>query len=149
MLTLLAIFVSANTVALKFQSAKALFVFNVSSSMRLLFSVTGMKHYRAAPVPTEINFPRYNMKCSGGNVILCGIVHVFHYITRTCYIAEICITFRTVHSAWLFAEKMTFWDIHWCKMGCIVGWVNLYQKCEIKKYTVCGKLILPKKWKGI
>ena len=30
-----------------------------------------------------------------------------------------------------------------------VGWVNLYQKFEIEKYTVCGKLILPKKWKGI
>ena len=27
-----------------------------------------------------------------------------------------------------------------------VGWVNLYQKFEIEKYTVCGKLILPKKW---
>ena len=24
---------------------------------------------------------------------------------------------------------------------CIVGWVNLYQKFEIEKYTVCGKLI--------
>ena len=32
--------------------------------------------------------------------------------------------------------------------GCAVGWVNLYQKFEIEKYTVCGKLILPKKWKG-
>ena len=30
-----------------------------------------------------------------------------------------------------------------------LGWVNLYQKFEIKKYTVCGKLILPKKWKDI
>ena len=30
-----------------------------------------------------------------------------------------------------------------------VGWVNLYHKFEIEKYTVCGKLILPKKWKGI
>ena len=30
-----------------------------------------------------------------------------------------------------------------------VGWVNLYKKFEIEKYTVCGKLILPKKWKGI
>ena len=29
------------------------------------------------------------------------------------------------------------------------GWVNLYQKFEIQKYTVCGKFILPKKWKGI
>ena len=26
-----------------------------------------------------------------------------------------------------------------------IGWVNLYQKFEIEKYTVCGKLILPKK----
>ena len=32
---------------------------------------------------------------------------------------------------------------------CILGWVNLYQKFEIEKYTVCGKLILPKKWKDI
>ena len=27
----------------------------------------------------------------------------------------------------------------------ILGWVNLYKKFEIEKYTVCGKLILPKK----
>ena len=33
--------------------------------------------------------------------------------------------------------------------GYPVGWVNLYQKFEIEKYTVCGKLILPKKWKDI
>ena len=26
-----------------------------------------------------------------------------------------------------------------------VGWVNLYPKFEIEQYTVCGKLILPKK----
>ena len=31
----------------------------------------------------------------------------------------------------------------------ILSWVNLYQKFEIEKYTVGGKLILPKKWKGI
>ena len=30
-------------------------------------------------------------------------------------------------------------------MDCILGWVNLYKKFEIEKYTVCGKLILPKK----
>ena len=30
---------------------------------------------------------------------------------------------------------------------CTVGWVNLYQKFEIEKYTVCGKLILPKNGK--
>ena len=28
---------------------------------------------------------------------------------------------------------------------CGLGWVNLYQKFEIEKHTVCGKLILPKK----
>ena len=28
---------------------------------------------------------------------------------------------------------------------CTVGWVNLYQKFEIEKYTNCGKLILPQK----
>ena len=34
--------------------------------------------------------------------------------------------------------------VYWlCK--CTVGWVNLYQKFEIEKYTVCGKLILPQK----
>ena len=32
---------------------------------------------------------------------------------------------------------------------CTVGWVNLYTKFEIEKCTVGGKLILPKKWKGI
>ena len=28
---------------------------------------------------------------------------------------------------------------------CSLGWVNLYKKFEIEKYTVCGKLILPTK----
>ena len=32
---------------------------------------------------------------------------------------------------------------------CTLGWVNLYKKFEIEKCTVGGKLILPKKWKGI
>ena len=27
----------------------------------------------------------------------------------------------------------------------MLGWVNLYQKFEIEKYTVCSKLILPQK----
>ena len=30
-------------------------------------------------------------------------------------------------------------------MAYTVGWVNLYQKFKIEKYTVCGKLILPNK----
>ena len=28
-------------------------------------------------------------------------------------------------------------------------WFNLYQKFEIEKYTVCGKLILPTKMEGL
>ena len=28
---------------------------------------------------------------------------------------------------------------------CTLGWANLYQKFETEEYTVCGKLILPKK----
>ena len=32
--------------------------------------------------------------------------------------------------------------------SCTIGWVNLYHKFEIEKYTVCGKLILPKKRKA-
>ena len=38
-------------------------------------------------------------------------------------------------------SKGKFWVVEYY----IVGWVNLYQKFEIEKYTVCGKLILPKK----
>ena len=32
-----------------------------------------------------------------------------------------------------------------CTVHCTVGWVNLYNKFESEKYTVCGKLNLPKK----
>ena len=42
-------------------------------------------------VPKEIHFPRYNMKCSKK----AHIVSCLHYISY--YIAEIWITFRTVH----------------------------------------------------
>ena len=28
---------------------------------------------------------------------------------------------------------------------CTLSWVNLYQKLKMEKYTVCGKLFLPKK----
>ena len=31
------------------------------------------------------------------------------------------------------------------KYDCKLFWVNLYQKFEIEKYTVCSKLIFPKK----
>ena len=34
-------------------------------------------------------------------------------------------------------------------LACTLGWVNLYQKFEIEKYTVYGKLIFPKKWKDV
>ena len=39
--------------------------------------------------------------------------------------------------------------LKYVQLGCSLGWVNLYQKFEIEKYTVCGKLILPKQFKGI
>ena len=41
--------------------------------------------------PKEIDFPLYNIKCSGGNVILRGIFHVVEVLSTTfvCYIAEI------------------------------------------------------------
>ena len=47
-------------------------------------------------VPKVIDFPRYNMKCSGENVILRGIVHVVSgFPLHSCYIAEIWIAFLT------------------------------------------------------
>ena len=57
------------------------------------------KKARVPTVPKVIDFPRYNMKCSGENVILREIVHVvpgfpLQYIS--CYIAEIWIAFLTV-----------------------------------------------------
>ena len=42
---------------------------------------------------------------------------------------------NTLHST----EKTTITHQGNGQVSCIVGWVNLYQK-----YTVCGKLILPK-----
>ena len=36
-----------------------------------------------------------------------------------------------------------------CHSTSTLGWVNLYQTFEIEKYTVCSKLILPKKWPEI
>ena len=55
----------------------------------LLYSIYCIGAYT---VPKEIYFPRYNMKCSGENLILRGIFHVVSY-----YIAEIWITFLTVY----------------------------------------------------
>ena len=45
-----------------------------------------------------------------------------------------------------FSLLQGLWRLVWY---CTIGWVNLYQKFEIEKYTVCGKLILPQKWKSI
>ena len=52
------------------------------------------------PVPKVIHFPRYNMKCSGENLILRGIVHVVSivFLIISCYIAEIWIAFLTVYT---------------------------------------------------
>ena len=36
-------------------------------------------------------------------------------------------------------------SLMYCVLYCILGWVNLYPKFEIEKYTACGKLILPPK----
>ena len=72
---------------------------------------------------------------------------VFLYIS--CYIAEIWITFLTVYSVLyciLYAVHSVPCVIPYI---CTIDWVNLYKKFESEKYTVCGKLILPKKWKGI
>ena len=48
-------------------------------------------------VPKEIDFPRCNMKCSGGNVILRGIFHEVSCFPLHCMLyCENWITFRTV-----------------------------------------------------
>ena len=39
--------------------------------------------------------------------------------------------------------KIIFWTNF--TLHRLLGWVNLYQKFKIEKYTVCGKLILPTK----
>ena len=41
-----------------------------------------------------------------------------------------------------------FFSLAIIKYTCTLGWVNLYQKFELEKYTVCSKLI-SKKWKGV
>ena len=41
-----------------------------------LFCDFGLVFYPSHTVPKVIDFPRYNMKCSGENVILHGIFHV-------------------------------------------------------------------------
>ena len=67
-----------------------------------------LERFGSHNVPTEIYSPRYNIKCRGGNVILCGIFHVLQYhifLFISCYIAEIWIAFLTVHGG---------------------GWVQLY-----------------------
>ena len=63
-------------------------------------------------VPKVINFPRYNMKCSGDNVILYNPEYfmkyqVFLYIS--CYIVEIWIVFLTGNSevSSVFYRKQT------------------------------------------
>ena len=48
-----------------------------------------------------------------------------------------------------FSVSMCFVFTILYSVDCTVGWVNLYQKFDIEKYAVCGKLIFPKKWKDI
>ena len=55
-----------------------------------IFVQYSIKKKSAYTVLKEIDFPRYNMKCSGEDVILRGIFHVvhvyttFHVISRKC-----------------------------------------------------------------
>ena len=50
-------------------------------------------------LPMVIDFPRYNMKCTGENEILRGIFDVlsrFPVLFISCYVADMWITFWTV-----------------------------------------------------
>ena len=59
-------------------------------------SLGAVRRQKEYTVPKVIDFPRYNMKCSGENVILRGIVHVVSgFPLHLCYIAEIWIAFLT------------------------------------------------------
>ena len=42
---------------------------------------------------------------------------------------------------------MTLIELRMYIVQCTIGWVNLYKKFEIEKFTVCGKFILPTKMK--
>ena len=56
------------------------------------------RHHTTYTVPKVIDFPRYNMKCSGEIVILRGIVHVVSGFTLNfmLYRGNILIVFLTV-----------------------------------------------------
>ena len=47
----------------------------ISGDYDAALAVLLTSNVRGFTVPKEIDFPRYNMKCSGENVILCGIFH--------------------------------------------------------------------------
>ena len=62
-------------------------------------------------VPEEIDFPRYNMKCSGENVIQRRIFHVVSCFPLLLMLyAEIFITFRTVYTGnWVMSLSAVHW----------------------------------------
>ena len=81
-------------------------------------------HGRFYTVPKEINFPRYKMKCSGENELLCGILHVqywsisfsstFHVISRKFGLlfgqCRISIKFWIVwYPTWPVSSQTDFW----------------------------------------
>ena len=102
-------------------------------------------------VPKEIDFPRYNMKCSGENVILRRIFHVvscfpLHYMLL--YIAEIWITFRTVCMASLASKEYCSIEVpplqSTCLDGVDIGSYTLVYCSNNPKTVFCSSLLLHK-----
>ena len=71
------------------------------------------------------------------------IVHV-HCTVEAAYLYQIC-TVSTYSWGYKISAYSCSYTVSAYSWGYTVGWVNLYQKVEIEKYTVCGKLIFPKK----
>ena len=55
-----------------------------------------------------------------------------------------CIVYKLLYNICTVYINIKQYTVCALKHSCTLGWVNLYQKCEIEKYIVCGKLILPK-----
>ena len=78
-------------------------------------------------VPKLIDFPQFNMKCSGGNVMLRGrFCAVSGFPLYLCYIAEIWIAFLTMYS-----------DKDWVSRGFVGGGF-----CVALSYCIVHKSIL-------
>ena len=77
-----------------------MFSYRFNSNLHCIKLIRDVLQLHNYTVPKEIDFPRYNMKCSRENVILRGIFHVVYhvFIYISCYIVEIWIAFLTVYS---------------------------------------------------